>query len=350
MRRYNRHVPVFQALAAALTFALSAPLAKLLLGDVPPLLLAGLLYLGAGLFLSLLGIVRPGRVMASRGFAPRERWVLAGAVAAGGIAAPPLLLWGLARSPASATALLLNLEVVLTALMAGIIWREHLGRRVIGATILMTAGGAWLAWPGGRLEITAASLAIVAACALWALDNNLTRMIADLDALRIARLKGLVAGATNLILALALGQPRPGLAVTASSLALGAVSYGTSLVLFILAMRSLGAARTSGYFALAPFLGALLSVILLPEPVSAPLAGSGLLLASGVWLLFRERHSHVHTHEAGVHTHRHVHDEHHRHAHEGWEGPEPHTHAHATGPLEHGHPHVHDEHHRHPHV
>ena len=342
-------MPVVQALAAALTFALSAPLAKLLLGEIPPLLLAGLLYLGAGLFLSLLGIVRPGRAAASRGFARRERWLLAGAVTAGGVLAPPLLLWGLARSPASATALLLNLEVIFTALLAGVFWREHLGRRVIGATVLMMAGGAWLAWPGERLEITAASLGIVAACGLWALDNNLTRMIADLDALRIARVKGLVAGATNLTLALALGQPLPGLAVAASSLSLGAVSYGTSLVLFILAMRSLGAARTGGYFALAPFLGALLSVILLSEPVSAPLAGSGLLLASGVWLLVRERHAHAHTHEAGVHTHRHVHDEHHRHAHEGWEGPEPHTHAHATGPIEHRHRHVHDKHHRHPH-
>lgn len=347
-RRYNGDVPVLQALVAALAFALSAPLAKLLLGDVPPLLLAGLLYLGAGLFLSLLSIVRPRRA-ANRGFAGHERWLLAGAVTAGGIVAPPLLLWGLSQSPASATALLLNLEVLFTALMAGIVWREHLGRHVIGAAVLMMAGGVVLAWPGGRLAVTMASFAIVTACALWALDNNLTRMIADLDAVRIAQVKGLVAGGVNLVLALAVGQPLPGPVLAAGSLALGAISYGTSLVFFILAMRSLGAARTGGYFALAPFLGALLSVALLSEPISAPLVASGLLLASGVWLLLREHHSHAHTHEAGVHTHRHVHDEHHQHEHEGWEGPEPHAHPHAMGPVEHSHTHVHDEHHRHLH-
>lgn len=343
-------MPVLLALAAAVTFALSAPLAKLLLGDLPPLMLAGFLYLGAGLFLSLLSIFRKDPASRGRGFARSERWVLTAAVIAGGILAPPLLLWGLARSPASATALLLNLEVLFTALMAGVLWREHLGRQVIGATVLMMAGGVLLAWPGGRLEITLGSLAVGAACALWALDNNLTRMIADLDAVRIAQVKGLVAGAVNVLLALTLGQPLPELVVGAGSLALGAVSYGTSLVLFILAMRSLGAARTTGYFALAPFLGALLSVILLPEEVSGPLAASGLLFAGGVVLLLRERHVHTHTHEPGVHTHRHVHDEHHQHAHEGWEGPEPHSHPHATGPLTHSHAHVHDAHHRHPHT
>jgi hypothetical protein len=182
------------------------------------------------------------------------------------------------------------------------------------------------------------------------MDNNLTRLIADADASLVARVKGLAAGTVNVALALAVGHAVPPPAPMAISLALGAFSYGTSLVLFILAMRGLGAARTGAYFALAPFFGALGGAVLLGEPVTGRLALTAALMAAGVWLLIRERHSHRHRHEAGVHTHRHVHDEHHQHEHEGWEGPEPHVHPHATGPLEHEHPHIHDRHHGHDHA
>jgi drug/metabolite transporter (DMT)-like permease len=340
---------VLQALLAAAMFGLSAPLAKLLLDRASPLFLAGLLYLGAGFFLTVVrGVTRSRR--SQRALALRERVILAGVILTGGVLAPPLLLWGLARSTASAASLLLNLEVVFTVLLAGVVFREHLGSRVIIASVLLAAGGVELGWPSGHLDLPVASLAVAGASLLWAVDNNLTRLIADADATLVAQVKGLAAGAVNLALALTVGQAMPPPAPIAISLVLGAVSYGSSLVLFILAMRGLGAARTGAYFALAPFFGALGGVVLLGELVTDQLVLPAALMAAGVWLLIRERHSHRHRHEAGVHTHRHVHDQHHQHEHEGWEGLEPHVHPHATGPLEHEHPHIHDRHHGHDHA
>ena len=341
-------MPVLQALLAAVMFGLSAPLAKQLLDVASPLLLAGLLYLGAGLFLTgVAAVTRSQRL--PRALGPRERVILVGVVLTGGVLAPPLLLWGLARNTASATSLLLNLEVVFTVLLAGGVFREHLGSRVILASGVLATAGVVLGTPSGHLDLPVGSFAVAGACLLWAIDNNLTRLIADADAVFVAQVKGLAAGAVNIALALAVGHAIPPPASIAISLVLGAVSYGTSLVLFILAMRSLGAARTGAYFALAPFFGALGGVVLLGEPLTGRLALVAAKMAAGVWLLHRERHSHRHRHKAGVHTHRHVHDQHHQHEHEGWEGPEPHMHPHATGPLEHEHPHIHDRHHGHDH-
>src|SRR5712692_9348514 len=339
---------ILQALLAAATFGLSTPLAKRLLEVASPLFLAGLLYLGAGLLLT--GVRAARRVRRSpRPLEPRERLILAGVVLSGGVLAPPLLLWGLARSPASAASLLLNLEVVFTVLLAGVVFREHLGSRVIVASVILATGGIVLSWPSGHLDLPVASLAVAGACLLWAIDNNLTRLIADADPVLVVQVKGLVAGAVNVTLALAAGHAVPPPASIAISLLLGAVSYGTSLVLFILAMRGLGAARTGAYFALAPFFGALVGVVLLGEPVTAQLALTAALMAGGVWLLLRERHSHRHRHEAETHTHRPVHDQHHPHQHAAWSGPEPPTHPHSPAPLEHEHPHIHDRHHGHNH-
>jgi drug/metabolite transporter (DMT)-like permease len=337
-----------QALLAAAMFGLSVPLAKRLLDVGSPLFLAGLLYLGAGLFLT--GVRAVTRLRRSpRPLEARERVILVGVVLTGGVLAPPLLLWGLARVPASAASLLLNLEVVFTVVLAGAIFHEHLGPRVVAASVMLAAGGVVLGWPSGHLDLPIASAAVAGACLLWAIDNNLTRVIADADAVLVAQRKGLAAGAVNVALSLAAGHAVPPPASIAISLVVGAVGYGTSLVLFIVAMRGLGAARTGAYFALAPFFGALAGVALLGEPVTVPLTLTAALMAGGVWLLLRERHSHRHRHEAGTHTHRHVHDQHHQHEHEGWEGPEPHMHPHATGPLEHEHPHIHDGHHGHDH-
>ena len=341
-------MPVLQALLAAATFGLSAPLAKRLLDAASPLFLAGLLYLGAGVFLSAVRAVTRSR-RSPRALQLREWVILVGVVLSGGVLAPPLLLWGLARSTASASSLLLNFEVVFTVLLAGVVFREHLGGRVIVASIILATGGIVLGWPSGHLDLPLASLAVAGACLLWAIDNNLTRLIAEADAALVAQVKGLAAGTVNVALALAAGHAVPPPASIAISLVLGAVSYGTSLVLFILAMRGLGAARTGAYFALGPFFGALGGVVLLGEPLTGRLALTAALMAAGAWLLLRERHSHRHHHEAGTHTHRHVHDRHHQHEHQGWEGPEPHLHPHPTGPLEHEHPHIHDRHHGHDH-
>jgi drug/metabolite transporter (DMT)-like permease len=265
------------------------------------------------------------------------------------VLAPPLLLWGLQRSSATTTALLLNLEVVFTVLLAGIVFNEHLGGRIAVAAFIMAAGGVVLGWTPGDPSIAAGTAAVTGACLLWALDNNLTRVIAEGDPLLIVEIKGLVAGAVNVLLALASGQAPPAAGTIAFGLALGAVSYGTSLVLFILAMRELGAARAGAYFATAPFFGAAGGLILLGEPPTASLLAAAALMALATWLLVHERHRHRHRHPTGRHVHVHVHDEHHTHSHEGWEGPEPHSHPHATGPIEHEHPHTPDIHHDHGH-
>jgi drug/metabolite transporter (DMT)-like permease len=340
-------MPILKALIAALAFGLSAPLAKLLLAVVPPLFLAGLLYLGAGVFLGLTRLVWRRRPT-GRPLTLRDRWILAAVVLVGGVLAPPLLLWGLARNPATTTALLLNLEVVFTAILAGLVLGEHLGSRVGVAAVVMALGGVALGWTPGDPAITVAAGAVALACALWALDNNLTRLIAESDPLLIVEVKGLVAGTVNTLLALVSGQPWPTPGTIALGLALGAVSYGTSLVLFILAMRELGAARTGAYFAAAPFFGAA-GGLLLGESPTAGLIAAAALMAAATWLLVRERHSHRHRHAASTHNHLHVHDTHHQHAHDGVEGPEPHSHPHPTGPLEHEHPHTPDIHHDHGH-
>jgi drug/metabolite transporter (DMT)-like permease len=341
-------MPILNALIAAVAFGLSAPLAKLLLDVVSPLFLAGLLYLGAGLFLGLTRLVWRRRPMAGRPLTARDRGILAALVLVGGVLAPPLLLWGLARSPATETALLLNLEVVFTTLLAGLVFREHLGPRVAVAATIMAVGGIALGWTLKGPEITAATGAVALACLFWALDNNLTRLIADSDPLLIVEIKGLVAGSVNTLLAVLSGQPWPAPGAIGLGMALGAVSYGTSLVLFILAMRDLGAARAGAYFATAPFFGAA-GGLALGEPLTAGLLVAAALMAGATWLLMHERHSHRHRHEPSTHRHRHVHDAHHQHAHDGSEGPEPHDHPHSTGPLEHEHPHTPDIHHDHGH-
>jgi drug/metabolite transporter (DMT)-like permease len=338
---------VVEAVLAAFTFGLSPPLAKLLLGELSPLLLAGLLYLGSAILLTALrGFRAPA---APRRFDARGRSILAGAVVAGGILAPPLLLWGLARSPASTAALLLNLEVVLTALLASTVFGEHLGIRVASATVLVAAGGVALSWPAGAAEISIASLAVAGACLLWAVDNNLTRLIAHLDAVTIARVRGLAAGAVNVLLALASGATVPGWRPVVLSLCLGMVSYGASLVLFVRAMRRLGAARTAGYFALGPFFGAAAAVSLLREPVTPGMLIAAGCMAGGVWLLARERHSHPHRHEPGTPLHGPEADALARPG-AGGRGPDASPAAGSSpAPIEHDHPHAPDAHHRHPH-
>jgi drug/metabolite transporter (DMT)-like permease len=342
-------MPIINVLIAALAFGLSAPLAKRLLDVVSPLYLAGILYLGAGIFLGLTRRFWRNRPAAGRPLAGRDRWILAGVVLAGGVLAPPLLLWGLERSSASTTALLLNLEVVFTVLLAGIVFNEHLGAQVAIAALVMAAGGVVLGSTPGDRTIAAGAAAVTGACLLWALDNNLTRLIAEGDPLLIVEVKGLAAGVVNVLLALATGKTAPSPGTIAFGLGLGAVSYGISLVLFILAMRELGAARAGAYFATAPFFGAAGGLVLLGESPTVGLLVAAALMALATWLLVHERHGHRHHHPVGTHAHVHVHDEHHQHEHEGWEGPEPHSHPHGTGPIEHEHPHTPDIHHDHGH-
>ncbi|NML44924.1 EamA family transporter [Ramlibacter sp. G-1-2-2] len=343
---------VAAALAAALLFGAAAPLAKLLLQTIGPWLLAGLLYLGSGLGLALLRRLQAGERVR---LAPGEWPWLAGAIAAGGVAGPVLLMLGLAHLPAAQASLLLNAEGVLTALLAWFVFRENVDRRVALGMACIVAGGLALAWPaqGAGAVAWGPMLLVVGACAAWAIDNNLTRKVALADASWIAMVKGLAAGVTNLALALALGAhwPAPNFVLAAG--VLGLLSYGVSLVLFVRALRHLGTARTGAYFSVAPFFGALLAVALLDEPLTAKLAAAALLMGLGVWLHLTERHEYRHAHEATVHEHEHVHgagDEHHAHEHEPPVPPGTrHSHRHEHVPLVHAHPHYPDAHHRHDH-
>ena len=343
---------VTQALLAAVLFGASTPLAKALLDGTSPQVLAGLLYLGSGVGLGALWVMRR-----ARGFVPdaplnrRDLPWLGGAILFGGVLAPLALMAGLTRTPASASSLLLNLEGVFTALIAWIIFAENVDRRIALGMLSIIAGGALLSWQG-RLTWGGAAgpLLVIAACVAWAIDNNLTQKVSASDPVQIAALKGVVAGTVNLVIGLGLGGPLPGHARIAAAMTLGMLSYGVSLVLYVLAMRSLGTARTGAYFSLAPFVGAAGGLIFWHDPVSPLFFVAAALMALGLWLHLTERHEHVHTHEPQRHSHRHVHDAHHQHSHvEGDPPGEPHTHEHTHAPLEHAHAHFPDIHHRHGH-
>ncbi|MGS1107596.1 EamA family transporter [Achromobacter anxifer] len=344
------------ALAAALLFGASTPLAKTLVEGVTPLLLAGLLYLGSGLGLGILLTLRHigclERPEAARSWRiPRTDlpW-LAGAIAAGGVVGPALLMLGLTQTSGASASLLLNIEGVLTAIIAWCVFKENADRQIVLGMIAIVLGGALLSWEPGGATLSSGALLIVGACLCWAVDNNLTRRVATHDAMLIAGLKGLAAGAVSTSLALLGGAELPPFAMVGASLVVGFLGYGLSLTLFVLALRTLGTARTGAYFSVAPLFGVALSFILWPEHPGPLFWPAAALMALGVWLHLRERHAHEHTHEPMEHSHRHVHDEHHQHAHSfAWDGAEPHTHPHRHEALTHTHPHYPDIHHRHRH-
>jgi drug/metabolite transporter (DMT)-like permease len=259
---------------------------------------------------------------------------------------------GLTRADAATASLLLNLEAVFTAVLAWLVFREATSWRVVFGFFAIFAGSLLLAWPA-QLSSPGRSLGLLAvtgACLCWGLDNNFTRKISAADSRVIAGLKGFVAGSTNTALALALGSGLPALPYLAGTLVLGFLGYGVSLVLFIIALRHLGTARTGAYFSTAPFIGTALAIVLYGQPVTTAFWFAACLMGLGVWLHVTEHHEHVHMHEALTHTHAHVHDPHHRHEHDdGWDGAEPHTHEHRHAPLRHGHSHFPDIHHQHGH-
>lgn len=343
------------ALAAALLFGASTPVAKLLVGEVAPLLLAGLLYLGSGI--GLAAVLLFGRIAARAGGRPPSPGIpaadwpwLAAAVFFGGLLGPALLMSGLARTDAASASLLLNVEGVLTAVLAWWVFGENADRRIVLGMLAIVAGGALLAWEPGGTSFAPGALLVIGACLCWAVDNNLTRKVSTNDAVLIACLKGLVAGAANTLLALAGGASLPALHTAAAAGAVGFLGYGVSLALFVVGLRMLGTARAGAYFSVAPLFGVALSLAIWPR-VPEPLFWlAAALMGVGIWLHVSERHDHLHTHEPMVHSHRHRHDAHHQHTHEaGVPATEPHTHLHRHEALTHKHPHYPDIHHRHDH-
>jgi drug/metabolite transporter (DMT)-like permease len=345
------------ALAAAALFGAGAPLAKRLLAEVAPAMLAALLYVGAGVTaLPFAAWARRRRDGAEAREAPLRRTdlpLLVGVVLFGGVAGPLLLMFGLTRTSASLASLLLNLEAVFTVAIAVVVFREWIGARGVGALAVIVAGCALSTFAAGGAAAAGSPwigpLAVAGACVAWAIDNNLTQRLSLRDPLAVVAVKGLGAAPVAVAIARLGGAPWPPLHALAGGLVLGAFSYGLSLALYVRAARALGAARTGMLFAAAPFIGAALAVPIAGERPSLRLAAAALLIAAGVAFLLAERHEHEHTHEPLEHDHTHVHDEHHQHAHRGDEGPEPHSHGHSHEPLTHAHPHASDAHHRHKH-
>ena len=308
---------VMAALAAAALFGASTPLAKQFVGDMSALLLAGLLYLGNGVGLLGLRVLRD-RGWRNPGLARKEwPWLLA-AIGCGGVVGPTLLMLGLAATSAASASLLLNLEGVLTALLAWFVFKENADRRVVLGMALIVAGGLLLSWPGTHTStnpVGTGAAFIVGACLFWALDNNLTRQVSNSDALFIAGLKGIIAAVVNIGLALALGQSLPPRSVMEPVLLIGFLGYGISLALFVLALRGLGAARTGAYFGAAPFMGAAIAIGVFGESTSPLFWAAGLFMAAGLWLHLTERHEHPHWHGTLQHSHPHFPDIDDRHDH-----------------------------------
>ncbi|MEO6352126.1 MAG: EamA family transporter [Oxalobacteraceae bacterium] len=342
-----RRTGVPAALGAAVLFGAGTPLAKLLLDAVSPWLLAGLLYLGSGIGLSLYRYFSKAPAVRL----PRDEvpW-FAAAVVAGGIVGPVLLMLGLAGLPASGASLLLNAEGVFTALLAWFAFKENFDRRIALGMLAIVAGAAVLSWSGDAQFASAwPVLAILGACFSWGIDNNLTRKVSLSDATWIASVKGLVAGSVNLVLAFVLGATVPALPKLAGALLVGFFAYGVSLALFVVGLRHLGTARTAAYFSVAPFIGALLALAL-GEPLTPTLLIAGALMALGLWLHLTEQHDHPHAHVSLEHDHAHTHDEHHQHAHDVAVAPgTKHSHPHNHTTMHHSHPHFPDAHHHHRH-
>ena len=332
------------ALAAALLFGAGTPLAKWLLAAVSPWLLAGLLYLGSGVGLTLYRrLIHAPAVRLRRDDAS---W-FAGAIFAGGIVGPVLLMIGLTGMPASGASLLLNAEGVFTALLAWFAFKENFDRRIAAGMGAIVAGAVVLNWPGeARFAGLWPTLAILGACFAWGIDNNLTRRISLMDATWVASVKGLVSGGVNLILAFSLGASIPSLPNLIGAMTVGFLAYGVSLALFVVGLRHLGTARTGAYFSVAPFFGAVLALVM-GESVTVPLLLAGVLMALGTWLHLTEHHEHDHAHDAVVHDHEHSHDEHHQHQHDdAVAAGTKHRHLHSHQPLTHRHAHYPDAHHR----
>lgn len=337
---------------AAILFGASAPLSKLLLGDIEPILLAALLYLGCGFGLLIFGLLQKlvfRDTTEEAELASQDIPWLMGAILAGGVAAPIILMLSLKSSPAATASLLLNFEAVSTSVIAAVVFGEALGKRIWAAVILITMASVILTWDiRGDWGFSVSAVGVILACVLWGVDNNFTRNISAKDPISIVTVKGIVAGTASLIIALLAGNSFPSLKIVFLALVLGFFSYGLSITLFILAMRSLGSARTSAFFGSAPFVGTAMSLVLFRDWPGSNFVLSLPIMIAGVVLILWEEHMHVHKHEWIGHEHRHTHDGHHAHEHEE-DAKAEHTHWHVHEELEHEHSHTPDIHHRHVH-
>lgn len=352
LNRSSLSPAVIAALFAAILFGASTPLAKYFVGGNSPILIAGLLYSGSGIGLMLIKIIRDRGWNNPRLSSSESGW-LAGAICFGGILAPVLLMYGLSQTSSANASLLLNLEAVLTSIIAWVVFKENADRRIIIGMVLIVFGGLILSLPhdgASKSGSTLGILAIVAACFCWAIDNNLTRKVSAADSLFIAGSKGLVAGVVNISLALWLGSSMLHPMMIVIILFCGFLGYGLSLLLFILALRGLGTSRTGAYFSVAPFIGAAIAILIFNESVSLLFWLALLFMSIGVWMHLTEIHEHEHTHDEEFHEHYHIHDEHHQHEHDFvFNNKSGHVHPHQHDSMSHSHHHYPDINHLHRH-
>ncbi len=334
------------ALLAAALFGATTPLVQSLAGHASPFVTAALLYAGAALA-SIPLFRRRGEAALRRGDATRLLLV----AGLGAALAPVALAAGLQRTDAGTASLLLNFEAVFTVACARLFYAEPIGRRVVAAATLMVLGGAVLtlrgarAFTGDALGMAAVTLAAFG----WALDNTLTRPLADRDPRSVVFAKASIGATLSLVLALLTRGPLPSLRAALGLLACGATGYGLSLRLYLLAQRRLGAARTGSVFAFAPFVGAAIAFAMGARDAPLLQLVAALLFAAAVVLHVTEEHAHRHRHAPVRHEHAHQHDDgHHDHPHDPpFVGA--HSHEHAHGALEHEHAHGQDLHHAHEH-
>jgi drug/metabolite transporter (DMT)-like permease len=340
---------ILQALLAALFFGASAPIAKLLLGDnLSPIFLAAFLYLGSGTGTFLVKLIQraQARDVEANIKSSDIKW-LVGAIISGGILAPIILMISLQNTPASTASLLLNFEGVGTTLIALLFFKEAISRRAWAAIIGITLASIFLSTNfGSSWGMSLGAFGVVLACLLWGVDNNFTRNISGKDPLAIVAWKGIIAGTFSFFLALFLGNSLPSVKIILYTLILGFVSYGLSTILFIHAMRGLGAARTSALYGTAPLAGVLLAIVIFNEFPSFWFIIAAIMMVGGAWLLINEQHSHSHTHTVIFHEHGHSHDDP-AHGHDPEKGDHSHEHEHPA--EEHEHDHMPDIHHRHGH-
>ncbi len=347
----TRFSAIGMALLAALLYGISAPIAKRLLDDLSPVLLAALLYLGAGIGMALVQMLKKQwrKPSGEASLAKSDAWFVAGMILLD-IAAPIFLLIGLNLTTAANAALLNNFEIVATTLFALVAFREAIGKRMWLAIGLITIASVLLSLEdGSAFSFSWGSVLVLAAATCWGLENNCTRMLSIKDPLQVVVLKGFGAGIGALAIALVVGVGEIRLGAVAAALLLGFVAYGMSIFFYISAQRHLGAARTSAYYAAAPFIGVLISWALFDVSLSVSFLAALVLMLLGAYLAVFERHSHRHVHELLIHEHKHRHDDHHHlHIHADAVVGE-HTHEHVHTPITHDHPHLPDSHHRHTH-
>ena len=337
--------PVSQAILASVLFGASAPLSKIILGQIEPIPLASFLYIGSGIGLSLLQIfLTIGKKQNIKEASLKKAdisWLI-GAIIAGGVIAPIILMISLKTTPASTTSLLLNFEGVATTLIAILFFKENIGKQLWKAIICITLASILLSWDfSNQWGFSIGALGIICACICWGIDNNFTRNISAKNPFTIVTIKGLIAGFFSLFLAFILNNHLPNIKVILITIILGFLCYGLSIVLFVFAMRELGSARTSALFGTAPFVGAILSFVICGDVPNLMFFVSLPIMIIGTVILLKEDHGHFHSHEFTEHEHKHCHsDSHHSHTHttnqptaiNGY-----HSHVHIHEQIEHSH-------------